>query len=1503
MNKHRVTISSPLRTGGRLPAVLLGVAVAIACGPAIPDDIDLFTPGSGALSPRPNVLIVLDNTSNWAALDQKWPDKASDGSSLQQGQSEVAAIRAALGAVSDDINIGLMEIQTGGNASNTGGYVRYHIRQMTDANKAAFQAELDEIFPDINDPEEKRNTGEPYGSLMHDVYNYLAGLRTETPGGTLATKADPDGYDDDPTFDDFNSPLIDVEACARTFIIFIGNPQSSGPTDDTATNTNALEALKTGASTQLRMPKVKRTDLTKVGYTSGCFTSKASCESAGFSAFAACGGNSSCTCDSEDTKSELAACQTGKRYDLEGQNTKTDVASPVNVTGTSACYTTQSACQTAEKVSGTGVCPAATDNGGSGAIGDPKIAKTYSCTMACDNATKTVSTCGKTADSSVVGTPLTPTTSLTNKCYNVPGNDANNANAYISGNNSSDHGTLTCPAATNGGTTENPTTTTYACSYKWSAPDSNSTVAGGSCTTASNQFNAGSGNFRAYTVTQTATPTTTTYTQAFTFPLSGTYTETTKTTTTSRVGNTFECYATATDASAATAPFTGFTDCSDTTKFSAGCKVNTAKSTTIGSCPDGSERFAVLSQTGIPDVQAVQPTAAEPDVYDDASAVEVVGTNKVWDLDQNNADEWAKFLHTTGVKVGDITHLVSTYTIDVYYQAPSEPTTSLFLNMASVSGGKYYAAHSGEDVTEALLKILTEIQAVNSAFASASLPVNATNRAQDKNQVFIGMFRPTKDASPRWYGNLKQYQLILSNGRVDLGDVNKESAVSSTTGFVNDCAISFWTADTDNYWQFTDDTIVNPITSVPYTPDGANEVAKSGCKLSGTELYSDSPDGPLVEKGAAAEIIRNGNNPGSSATFSFNRTLYTLTDITADDATAMATFNSGNVTSIDATLVDFARGIDVDDHNQNGKFDDTRPSIHGDVVHSRPQPVDFGTGTGVIVFYGSNDGMFHAVQAEDGKELWAFVAPEFITKLERLKDNCPLISYPKKVPVGSCTDSDGSSRDAAAKDYFFDGSVGLYESADATPTVWVYPSMRRGGRMMYAFDVTTPSAPKFKWKFGCPYMTNDNDCTTHTGDKASPAVPVTAIGQTWSTPDVAFIDGYDPNNDDATPVIILGGGNDPPSVDPPVKDTDRGCEDRNEAPATCADGKGHGVYVLDAFTGKLLNSFKTDRSVVADMALLDANFDGKADYAYVVDMGGNAYRIDFVKNDSARSPLAPDDWKIHKIAYTSVGNRRFEFAPALVQATSTTIYLAIGSGDREHPLICQYPFPTDEAGTDTCADGVSFPGVANRFYVFTDSLSSTSGAIDIDDCAGGTMANYTNGLESAKTCESTAATTPTADCGTEPILPTSKYKGWFIDLIQNGNGEQTVTSAVVAGGLVFFSTNRPQPPAKNSCKSDLGEARGYSLNLLTAAGNLGKPGQICGGDRSAIFLGGGLPPSPVLATVPIGSEVKTVLIGAVQNIEGGGGIQSEIGAQEKLVNIKSKRRAVYWYKTPGGDTD
>ena len=862
---------------------------------------------------------------------------------------------------------------------------------------------------------------------------------------------------------------------------------------------------------------------------------------------------------------------------------------------------------------------------------------------------------------------------------------------------------------------------------------------------------------------------------------------------TSDIGYTNACYASDTACTSSDTLYAGQCQSPYT------CACSTPTKTEGDNCPSGQSLYAV---EGNSTVLTNTPT----------------GTSML-DTAPYNADEWARFLNQKGIKFsGCDTQPVITYTVDVYNAHPNATHTALMLSMARAGGGKYFQASSKDALVKALKEIFSEIMAVNSTFASASLPVNATNRTQNENQVFIGMFRPNPGLEPRWFGNLKRYQVVKLPSGVDydLGDKNGMLAVNPATGFVTECAQSWWTTDSPidpsdpskgYYWA---NQIVTP------SPIG------TCANVTGDALFSDSPDGPKVEKGAVAEVLRKGNNPpatDSSPTWAVNRTVYTTMGW---NATTLSDISGASLSDAQKKWV---KGEDTQDEDIDTNKTEVRASVHGDVVHSRPVPVNYGSQ--ITVYYGSNDGQLRAVDAATGKEHWAFMPFEFAQSsfVDRLRNNTPKIAHPSVDP----------SLGAVRKTYGWDGGIGLAQNLNNSK-VWIYPVQRRGGQFVYGLNVTNPASPSILWKKGC----YNGSCTSGFEN----------MGQSWSTPNIAYVAGYATEK-----VAFFGGGYD-------------SCEDADTATPSCVNPRGANVYAVDAGDGSLLKKFDTERSVAADVALIDVNSDGKADYVYVADTGGNLYRIDLATYDAmakSYTARAPADWTIRKIA-TAGGNRKFLFAPALMGlGAMAKVYVAIGSGDREHPLQSNYAY-----------------NITNRFYVYLDDLAVVSGsAYDLNNNDG------------------TSGVNVTADpgCGGGDVMPGSNLKSWYMDLNQYGQGEQTVTSALIHAGMVAFSTNRPIPPAQGSCSTPLGEARGYWVSLTKGSGAIGVDG-TCGGTRSATFVGGGMPPSPVTGVVPVDGKPVTVVIGTAQR--GGSGVSTPITVQKLGAHPDPLRKRVYW-RTQGID--
>src|SRR6185436_16644722 len=167
----------------------------------------------------------------------------------------------------------------------------------------------------------------------------------------------------------------------------------------------------------------------------------------------------------------------------------------------------------------------------------------------------------------------------------------------------------------------------------------------------------------------------------------------------------------------------------------------------------------------------------------------------------NWSDEYAQYLANTGVNRLGSNQKIFTYAVEVdpgtSGQGPGH--TALLKSMAQQGKGKYFgvtSANAGQAIVDALVSIFTEIQAVNSVFAASTLPVSVNVRGTNLNQLYIGVFRPDAKDQPRWFGNLKAYQLKRDSttGAVFTVDANGTAAINSSTGFITSTAKSFWTS-------------------------------------------------------------------------------------------------------------------------------------------------------------------------------------------------------------------------------------------------------------------------------------------------------------------------------------------------------------------------------------------------------------------------------------------------------------------------------------------------------------------------------------------------------------------------------------------------------------------------------------------------------------------------------------------------------------------------------------
>lgn len=788
----------------------------------------------------------------------------------------------------------------------------------------------------------------------------------------------------------------------------------------------------------------------------------------------------------------------------------------------------------------------------------------------------------------------------------------------------------------------------------------------------------------------------------------------------------------------------------------------------------------------------------------------------------NMADEWARFMRRSSLGI-------ITYTVDVDKISTGQGPgwSALLRSIAGVSNGRYFdvtSGNGGAELTDALGRIFSEIQAVNSVFASVSLPVNITTQGTFLNQVYIGQFRPDADALPRWPGNMKQYKLGVVNNQLRTLDADDFSAINPGTGFLTECARSFWTPSAvDNYWAFS--------------PSG-------DCLAVPNSDVSNYPDGNIVEKGGHAYRRRASTARAMKTCSPVFASCTTLTDF----ETANASITDALLGAADSTertaLIDWHRGLDIDDENVNGiRNTEMRPSTHGDVLHSRPVAINYGPDAApdVVVFYGGNDGVLRAVNGNRataigsfaaGDEMWSFVAPEFYGKIKRLRDNTIPISF---------TGSPAPPPAREPKVYGFDGPIASYQTATSK---WIFPAMRRGGRFLYAFDVTamssSPGSATLLWKRGCPNQADDTSCS----------LGFEGIGQTWSAAQNIRTNGY---TDIAgpKPMLIMGGGHD-------------NCEDTD--PHSCTGtAKGRSVFVLDSADGTLLREFLTDRPVVADVFVVPDGTTGLAKFAYVADMGGNVYRISGSTANLPFGATLPASWTITKIASLgcdsagatspSVGcpmNRKFLSTPDVVEKDGI-YHLLVGSGDREKPLLV---FAAAYA-------------VENKFFMIKDNPSDPDWLTDESANCG-----------SSVICLDSLV--PIASGGADPDpADLAAMKGWALDLREH---EQAVTSAITVFGTTTFSTHTPTLASVGTCASNLGLARVYNVRFANAAAANGQT------NRDEPVSGGGLPSSPVAGMVQLDDgTIVPFIIGA----EGDSPLESSLPSPPSTGT--QPKSLTYWY--------
>ncbi|MFO7555652.1 MAG: PilC/PilY family type IV pilus protein, partial [Desulfobacterales bacterium] len=409
--------------------------------------------------------------------------------------------------------------------------------------------------------------------------------------------------------------------------------------------------------------------------------------------------------------------------------------------------------------------------------------------------------------------------------------------------------------------------------------------------------------------------------------------------------------------------------------------------------------------------------------------------------------------------------------------------------------GKYH--FTADDPAELSAQLLAAVNSIISRTSTFMAPVVPVTRTTSGDKIYMAFFKPSEGNF--WEGNVTKYGISEENQIVD----RYGNPATWPNGAMIDTAIPYWATI-----DWADPSKSNYI---------ANQFRNIYTYLNGNVTSFDS-----------------GNS---------NLTPTVL----------------GNPTRTPAEIINYVRGADILDEDGDGNTTENRFVITGDVLHSEPAIFQYrytSDSSRTVVYFGSNDGMLHAVFDEEtpssgstpGTEMWAFIPPD---QLPRLKDMVEGIGHQYYV-------------DSTPKIYFKDiNGNGLVESGDKVILVC---GERKGGTGYFALDVTVPTSPPiFLWAL------NQSD--------------IPELGETWSEPQFGVVK-TSVGDTTGTPVFFVGGG---------YHET---------------NSKGKTVLAINVETGNIVRQFVTgmDYAIPSSVLVVDEDGNGFVDKVYVGDLGGQMWR-------------------------------------------------------------------------------------------------------------------------------------------------------------------------------------------------------------------------------------------------------------------------------------------------------
>ncbi|MGI9646449.1 MAG: pilus assembly protein, partial [Ilumatobacteraceae bacterium] len=716
---------------------------------------------------------------------------------------------------------------------------------------------------------------------------------------------------------------------------------------------------------------------------------------------------------------------------------------------------------------------------------------------------------------------------------------------------------------------------------------------------------------------------------------------------------------------------------------------------------------------------------------------------------------------------------------------------NLLEDVANYGGGSYYEANRDSALEEAFRAVAQNIFSSLGSFTGATVSSSRTNQGD----LFINSyFEP--QSNPVWDGHLEAFR-VAPDGEVQ-----------------------------------TLDTSTTPPTYIPALDPITKLVIEPPIWDAGVKIKTNTSR-RIITPNAAYNAMINVTPANMDAVNEL--------DILVSDAPEYPNYPASGVNTLpelEVAVIDYLRGKDGFDEDNDGDKTEMRDHVLGDIFHSTP--IMIGSPTTILkgeddyssfhsthihrnraVYAGANDGLLHAFDAGDwqtgddplttdvtengyyqpgtgtnaangGNELFGLIPRRLLDEMATIPLNHPRIRY--------YMDGSPAAADAWLGDTGAPGNTNKYKDANEFATVLI-AGMREGGRGYIAIDITDPQAagyPGILWEFSHP-----------------------KLGFTWSKPVISRVKvradpswgdkcGADDGDGDCKElwVAVFGGGYhvtaDPNDPDFAETSADAGFSPRSKS-----------MFIVNLETGALLDKVVLDESgtngpsemkyaIPGTPSVLDLDFDGFADTVYMGDVGGQVWKWD-ISEVGVVSGGEVNNWPAGVFFRTSptamsggVTHHRSFFTSPAATFVKGVLTLAFGSGEREKLFY----------------EGSASHDENNRFYVVRDF--------------------HPNGAS--------AFTTVKTDSDLVDITDGTNVPGATGYYIQIPDGEKFIAESTVFAGYVIASSFSPQA-GSDACSTASGQSFLYVFDLTSGVGIFDDGTTDVAADRY-LQVGGGMPSAP-----------------------------------------------------------